>query len=165
MNDHHITSERKEYLCRKKEILYRKAHGKIILNTYLSKVAYMFPSEEKPEILSLEETDVILERFRYAFAGIFKKTTEISTHNLCTELSAIQGSGKSFYVLIDDDWKYCGMLKVDKIETLDVAIEFGRKILNDLFFISVDMSLTVSFDFFEMDGDYLIEIEKRCKPA
>ena len=160
MNENSMTPERKEHLYQKKDILYRKAHGKMILDNYLSKVAYMFPFEKQPELLPLEETDAALEQFRLVSSDLAKETAQISVHELCLELLAIQGSGKSFYVLIDDDWRYCGILKIEKIETLNVALEFGNTIMNDLFFISVDMSLAINLDFFEVDGVYVIDIEK-----
>jgi len=160
MGKYHITPERKEYLYQKKEILYRKGHGKIIFGAYLSKIAYMFPLEKHPKLFSLEETDAILKRFHLVSAEICKETKEISAHDLCAELLAIKNSGKSFYVLIDHDWSFCGILKIDKIEILNEAIEFGDKIYDDLIFISDDMSFAVSLNFYEMDGEYYIEVDK-----
>ncbi|AOK56974.1 hypothetical protein WT15_00015 [Burkholderia stagnalis] len=65
-----------------------------------------------------------------------------------------------FYVLIDDDWKYCGMLLVRSMEGINVDVEFGDKILNDIVFVSADMSSAMSFDFFEVAGSYLIDVKR-----
>ena len=163
MNERHTDSEKREHLHKKKELLYRKAHGKVILDSYLSKVAYIFPSEVQPKLLSLEETDAILEHFRIASTQIHKESTRIFAHELRIELLAIQKSGETFYVLIDDDWKYCGAIKIDHIEKLNTSAKFADIILNDLFFISSDMSMAVSLDFFEMNDEYFIDIDKWCK--
>lgn len=80
-----------------------------------------------------------------------------------SEFSLIKNFGREFYVLIDEDWKYCGLLKVGVIGLLNVALEFGVEILDDLVFISADMSLAVDFDFFEMDGVRLIDIKRWSK--
>lgn len=147
----------------RKALLYRKVSGKKILAIYLSKVAKLFPSLDRQVFLSLEETDAFLERFRLACAGLHHGTTRISADELHSELSVIRDSGKNFYVLIDEDWKYCGLLEAKEIGDLNVAIEFDEKISNDLVFISTDMSQAFNFDFFEMDGHRLVDVKKWWK--
>ncbi|WP_175676543.1 hypothetical protein [Burkholderia ambifaria] len=147
----------------RKELLFRRANGKKICGTYLSKVAALFPSLDRPELLSLEETDSILERFRLIRAGLSRETMRIPTEEVRSEFSLIKNFGREFYILIDEDWKYCGLLKVGAIGLLNVALEFGTEILDDLVFISADMSLAVDFDFFEMDGVRLIDIKRWSK--
>ena len=156
MSEKHVSEYRKE-------LLFRRANGKKIAGAYLSKVAVLFPSLDCPELLSLEETDSILERFRLDRAGYRQEAMRISADELHSELSLIRDFGGSFYVLIDGDWKYCGLLKVGEIGLLNVAVEFGCEILNDLVFISADMSVAVDFDFFEMDGVRLIDIKRWSK--
>ncbi|WGY68780.1 hypothetical protein KEC55_01945 [Burkholderia cepacia] len=156
MSENHVGEYRKE-------LLFRRANGKKILGAYLSKVAVLFPSLARPELLSLEETDLILERFRLVCADLRQEKIRIPAGDVHSQLSAIRNFGGGFYVLVDEDWKYCGLLKVGAIETLNVLVEFGGEILNDLVFISTDMSLVVDFDFFEMNGLQLIDIKKWCK--
>jgi len=84
----------------------------------------------------------------------------IPVEEVRSEFSLIKNFGREFYILIDEDWKYCGLLKVGAIGLLNVALEFGAEILDDLVFISADMSLAVDFDFFEMDGVRLIDIKR-----
>ncbi|WP_321807810.1 hypothetical protein [Burkholderia sp. BCC1993] len=156
MSENHVTEYRKE-------LLFRRANGKKILGAYLSKVAVLFPSLARPELLSLEETDSILDRFRLTCADLRQEKIRIPAGELHSQLSDIRNFGGGFYVLVDEDWKYCGLLKVGAIEILNVVVEFGGEILNDLVFISTDMSLVVDFDFFEMNGLQLIDIKKWCK--
>ncbi|WP_157768073.1 hypothetical protein [Burkholderia ambifaria] len=156
MSEKHVSEYRKE-------LLFRRANGKKISGAYLSKVAALFPSLDRPELLSLEETDLILERFRLIRAGYRQDAMRVHAEELHSELSLIRDFGGSFYIFIDGDWKYCGLLKVGAIGLLNVAVEFGREILNDLFFVSADMSLAVDFDFFEMDGVRLIDVRRWSK--
>lgn len=144
----------------RKELLYRKANGKKVLNDYLGKIASLFPAEDRPEIVPLEETDIALNRFKEASDRLHREATRISRGELHTELSAMRGHHGSFYVLIDEDWKYCGMLLTRSMEGLNVSVQFGDRILNDLIFISADMSVATSFDFFEISGNYLIDVQK-----
>jgi hypothetical protein len=147
----------------RKELLFRRATGKRICGTYLSKVAALFPSLDRPELLSLEETDSILERFRLIRAGLSQETIRTPVEGVRSEFSLIKNFEREFYVLIDEDWKYCGLLKVGVIGLLNVALEFGAEILEDLVFISADMSLAVDFDFLEMEGVRLIDIKRWSK--
>ncbi|WP_175657393.1 hypothetical protein [Burkholderia ambifaria] len=147
----------------RKELLFRRANGKRICGTYLSKVVALFPSFDRPEFLSLEETDSILERFRLIRAGLSRETMRIPVEEFRSEFSIIKDFGCEFHVLIDQDWKYCGLLKVGAIGLLNVALEFAAEILDDLIFISADMSLAVDFDFFEMDGVRLVDIKRWSK--
>jgi len=147
----------------RKELLFRRANGKKIFGAYLVKVAVLFRSLDRPELLSLEETDSILERFGLIRAGYRQEAMRIPAAEIRSELSFIKNFGRGFYVLIDEDWKYCGLLKVGTIGLLNVVVEFGHGILNDIVFISDDMSLAVDLDFFEMDGVRLMDIKRWSK--
>lgn len=145
--------------CRK-DLLYRKANGKRILNDYLGKINSLFPAECQPDLLSLEETDKILNRFKIASTQLHLDTTQIPANILHSELSGMKNHRGNFYVLIDEDWKYCGILLVKSLTDINVHVEFGDKILNDLIFISVDMSAAIGFDFFEVSENHLIDVNR-----
>ena len=153
MSEHSVSQYRKE-------LLYRKASGKKVLNDYLGKIASLFPTEDRPEIVPLEETDVALNRFKEASGRLHRETARISAGELHAELSAMRRHQGDVYVLIDEDWKHCGMLLTRSMEGLNVSVQFGKKILNDLIFISADMSAATSFDFFEVAGNYLIDMQR-----
>ncbi|QIX16438.1 hypothetical protein [Burkholderia multivorans] len=144
----------------RKELLYRKATGKRMLSDYLEKVVSLFPAQDRSEIISLEETDAALDRFKAASTLLHQETGRISTTELHAELSVVKGRQGGFFVFIDDDWKYCGMLLVRSMGGLNVGIEFGDKILNDIVFMSADMSFAISFDYFEVAGSHLIEVKR-----
>ncbi|KDR34245.1 hypothetical protein [Caballeronia sp. GAOx1] len=144
----------------KKELLYRKANGKKLLNEYLGKIASLFPTEDRSEIIPLEETDAVLDRFKAASTQLHQKTERISGSGLHVELSAMKDHHRDMYVLIDEDWRYCGILRVKSTESLNVDFEFGNKILNDIVFIWADMSAAISFDFFEVSGNRLIDVKR-----
>jgi hypothetical protein len=144
----------------RKELLYRKVNGKKIFNDYLGKIASLFPTGGRPDLLSLEETDAVLNRFKAVSAQLRLDTVRIPATTLHAELSDMKNNRGNFYVLIDEDWKCCGMLTVKDLADINVRVEFGDKILNDLIFISGDMSAAISFDFFEVAGNHLIDVKK-----
>ncbi|KWI59476.1 hypothetical protein WT72_10895 [Burkholderia pseudomultivorans] len=144
----------------RKELLYRKAAGERILSDYFEKLLSLFPAQDRSEIISLEETDAELDRFTVASTRLHQETGRISTSEPRAELSVMKRRQGEFFVLVDDDWKYCGMLLVRSMEDLNVGIEFGDKILNDIVFVSTDMSFATSFDYFEVAGSYLIDVKR-----
>jgi hypothetical protein len=147
-------------MSNQKDLLYRKANGKKLLNAYLEKTSSLFSAGSGLEIISLEETDLVLDRFKIMSAQLKHEARRISRGELHIELSAIKRHRKGFYIFIDEDWKYCGALLVPNLEALNVNVEFGKKILNDMIFVSCEMSFAISFDFSESAGSYLIDIEK-----
>jgi hypothetical protein len=46
------------------------------------------------------------------------------------------------------------------MQALNKDAVFGEVILNDLFFISTNMSPVISYDFYEMNGKWLIDIKR-----
>ncbi|WP_347555813.1 hypothetical protein [Robbsia sp. KACC 23696] len=142
----------------KKEILYRKANGKKIHNDYLRKIASLLPLKDQWETLSLEETDAILNRFRDASARLLQRKRQISLQEIHLVIAGIKQVGGPFYILIDEDWKYCGMLISNGVFNINSLFYFDEKILNDVIFISSDMSMAVSLDFFEVNGKSLIDV-------
>jgi len=144
----------------KRELLYRKAHGKKLMDAYLSKVAQLFPSGKQPELLALEETDIFLNKFRLLHAELHKEAFRIFPSKLHVELLIIRNSDKKFHVMIDEDWKYCGMLKSREIKLLNTYAMFGEMILNDMVFISDDMSFAYHFDFSQENGVDVIDVTK-----
>ncbi|WP_175924438.1 hypothetical protein [Burkholderia latens] len=144
----------------RKDLLYRKVAGKKILSDYLGKVASLFPAEDRPEIVSLEETDIFLERFKEESTRLHQEVGRISRSELHAELVVMKDRRGDFYVLIDEDWKYCGMVLVRTMKDLNADVEFGDKILNDIVFVSADMSFAISFYFFDVADKYLIDIKR-----
>ncbi|MEN8513848.1 hypothetical protein [Burkholderia sp. RS02] len=143
----------------KKELLYRRVRGKTILNEYLRKVAALFSVGAQKEIIPLDKTDAILEKFKDGSARLRTRKRRISLRGVGVALSKIKKSNlDSFYVLIDDDWKYCGALLVKNMGSIDISLRFGEVVLNDLLFISDDLSKAMSLDFFEMDGISLVDV-------
>jgi len=143
----------------KKELLYRRVRGKTILNEYLRKVAALFSVGAQKEIIPLDKTDAIFEKFKEGSARLRARKRRISLRGVGVALSKIKKSNlDSFYVLIGDDWKYCGALLVKNMGGIDISLRFGEVVLNDLLFISDDLSKAMSLDFFEMDGISLVDV-------
>jgi uncharacterized Fe-S center protein len=142
----------------KKEVLYRKANGKKIHEDYLRKIASLLPLKDQWETLSLEETDATINRFRDLSVQLQQRKKQISPEEIHLVISEIKKAGGAFYILIDEDWKYCGMLISNNIFNINTLFKFGQQILNDVIFISTDMSRAVSLDLFEINGKSLVDV-------
>ncbi|NTY35601.1 hypothetical protein FCJ57_04155 [Burkholderia diffusa] len=144
---------------RKRELLYRKANGKKILDGYLRKVAALFPSAIQEDLVSLEATDAVLAKFNECRVTLRVRKRRISPLRIRLVLSWISKTYlDGFYVLMDEDWRYCGALRVIESRSINREFTFGEVILNDLVFISPDMKKAISLDFFGMNGTALIDI-------
>lgn len=144
---------------RKRELLYRRANGKKILDGYLRKVAALFPTAGQEDLVSLEATDAVLSEFGEHRLTLRSRRRRISPLAIRLVLSMISKTyHDGFYVLIDEDWRYCGALRVNDPRSINRSFLFGEAILDDLVFISPGMERAISLDFFEMNGAALIDI-------
>ncbi|EIX4100208.1 hypothetical protein RA241_004270 [Cronobacter sakazakii] len=141
----------------KKELLYRKAKGKIIYESYKAKIASLFKME--PDFLSfigLESTDNILYKSNAFDIRQTKKRLDVK--DLSLYLLQLKKSFGSCYVFLDDDWCYCGAFSVPSLQNLNEHFLFGDEILNDVLFISMDLRQSISLDYYEMNNVYYIDV-------
>ncbi|ELY5855578.1 hypothetical protein ACV6RK_004071 [Cronobacter malonaticus] len=141
----------------KKELLYRKAKGKIICESYKAKIASLFKME--PGFLSfidLEATDNILYKSNAFDTRQTKKRLDVK--DLSLYLLQLKKSFGSCYVFLDDDWCYCGAFSVPSLQDLNENFLFGNEILNDVLFISMDLRQSISLDYYEMNNVYYIDV-------
>ncbi|EGT4374143.1 hypothetical protein AUM47_22105 [Cronobacter malonaticus] len=141
----------------KKKLLYRKAKGKIICESYKAKIASLFKME--PGFLSfidLEATDNILYKSNAFDTRQTKKRLDVK--DLSLYLLQLKKSFGSCYVFLDDDWCYCGAFSVPSLQDLNENFLFGNEILNDVLFISMDLRQSISLDYYEMNNVYYIDV-------
>lgn len=141
----------------KKELLYRKAKGKMIYELYKAKIASLFKME--PDFLSfidLEATDNILYKSNAFDTRQTKKRLDVK--DLSLYMLQLKKSFGSCYVFLDDDWCYCGAFSVPSLQELNENFLFGDEVLNDVLFISMDLRQSISLDYYEMNNVYYIDV-------
>lgn len=147
----------------KKSLLYRKAGGKKIFAGYLVKVKYILDDDAIPEFLSLEETDSVINNFMASTNQLTTEIRNIPPEDLPGEMAAVSHIGGRFYILIDEDWRQCGLLEIDDIGRINTGVSFGKIISNDISLIAHDFSFFINFDFYENNGIYRIEVTQRSR--
>lgn len=141
----------------KKELLYRKVNGKRFIGDYISKVTSLFlVNENDLEFMSLEDTDEILS---FSKEINFKdERIKLLPHELSGFLRGLKNDNSSYYVFIDEDWKYCGSFVIPSLFLLNERFTFGKEIINDILLISTDLSKIISLDYYEVNNKYFIDI-------
>lgn len=141
----------------KKELIYRRANGKVIYELYKTKIASIFKVEPAClTFLDLEETDGLLSKSNAFDTRKTKEKLDIKDLKpYILELKKILGP---YYVFLDEDWIYCGAFTVPSLQELNEDFHFGNEILNDLLFISMDLRQSISLDYYEINGVYYIDV-------
>jgi hypothetical protein len=152
----------------RRSFLFRRAHGKTIFDVYLSKIASVVVSDMADiSLLGLEETDCMMEKYREKLRALDTVISVTKFTNEGTEICLDKTmdffpdftKGKAF-VLIDHDWEYCGAFIIESIDSIQNKILFGDKISDVIGIMSDDLTETIYFDCYEMNGKYYIEIER-----
>lgn len=143
----------------RKALLYRRANGRKIISSHLHKVAEICPSSDHKNLISLEETDSLLVEFNSRRTALLEFRRRISPHEIQEVLETISKTYKGgAYIFIDEDWRYCGALRIAESWMINKEFRFGPKIINDLIFIDVGMEKAISLDYFEINGDTLVDV-------
>ncbi|NIF23096.1 hypothetical protein [Candidatus Pantoea multigeneris] len=141
----------------KKELLYRKANGKRLAEDYVYKVVSLFTVDENSLVfMGLKETDEVLSSS--CGAKVKEEKIKVLQHELGDFLKELKNDDSSYYVFIDEDWKYCGSFIISSLCLLNENFSFGKKIINDILFISTDFKKSISLDYYELNGDFFIDI-------
>ena len=73
---------------------------------------------------------------------------------------------REFYVLVDEDWKYCGAVLVRSGGTLNCNFNFDDNTSDELRFIVADFSTQITVDYVQDSGECLYEcsIKRYMRP-
>ena len=141
----------------KKELLYRKANGKHLVKDYICKITSLFSVDKKSLVfMELKETDEVLSSS--CGTKVKDEKIKLSQHELDGFLKELKHDNSSYYVFIDEDWKYCGSFIISSLYLLNENFVFGERIINDILFISADFKKSISLDYYEENGAYFIDI-------
>ncbi|MFK8256633.1 hypothetical protein ACFL9S_02485 [Erwinia sp. AnSW2-5] len=146
----------------KKELLYRKANGKMVFESYLSKInSLVCCNVDALNLLSLEFTDDVLKKSLMNERRSIKNKIE---NKLLSEFfDKIKKYDSGFFVFIDDDWKYCGAFLISSLNSLRDDFSFGDNVLNNVLLISDDFSIYIDLDYYEMMGENYIDVKESLR--
>lgn len=141
----------------KKELLFRKASGKRLAKDYVSKIVSLFSVDENSLVfMGLEETDEVL--FSSCETKVKDERVKVLQHELGDFLKELKNDNSSYFVFIDEDWKYCGSFIISSLCLLNENFSFGKEVINDVLFISTDFKKSISLDYYEINGIFFIDI-------
>ena len=152
----------------RKQILIRKAQGRLLKDRYMEKISDLFHVDTSlTQFIGIEESDQIVHCFYNSGTPLkkTKKTYSLDSNNKISDvlLEVKKCARGEYYVFIDSDWEYCGAFLLNDIEMLNENFVFGKTII-DCFFI-VNKNLTDAYlldyydDYTEMGHVYFIDIE------
>jgi hypothetical protein len=133
----------------KRDLLYRASQGKIIVNHLEKKLEKLLISTQAHKnLIDLAKTDKII--------GILNEMNVIECTerkftciNECFSFVASKISGRNCYILIDDDWKYCGALHIDPEVRLNTEFNFDENNSDEIRFIFCDLTTQITIDYFQ----------------
>ena len=151
----------------KKELLYRKAQEKKILSAFEKKISGLFLDRHLQKLrLNLPETDRIINFIRALHVTQCIERTYTSLGD-CFDFVSAEIEEREFYVLVDEDWKYCGAVLVGSGATLNCNFNFDNNTSDELRFVVADFSTQITVDYVHGSGESLYEcsIKRYCQAS
>lgn len=141
----------------KREILYRKAQGKNLFVRYKEKINFLLGLQaDETLLLSLPETDNIISELKKK-RQIFCERIEFASVTECFSFTSSQIEDRKYYLLMDEDWKYCGAYKIENDFSLSAEFDFDKFKSDEIRLISTDFSAQISIDYSESYGEKIFE--------
>ena len=150
----------------KRELLYRKAQEKKLLGAFEKKISGLFLERHLQKLrLNLPETDRIINFIRSLHVTQCIEKTYTSLGD-CFDFVSAEIEEREFYVLVDEDWKYCGAVSVGSGATLNCNFNFDNNTSDELRFIVADFSTQITVDYVQDSGECLYEcsIKRYMRP-
>ncbi|MFJ2319880.1 hypothetical protein [Pseudomonas sp. NPDC087817] len=131
----------------RRELLYRKAQYKNVLGRYSKKTSLLLahPFDERL-LLSLPATDSIISDLR-SRREILCEFTEFSSIAECLRFTSSLMDDREYYLLMDEDWKFCGAYKVKSGVRLCEGFDFDSTDSDEIRLISSDFTAQFSIDY------------------
>ncbi|MGT8859238.1 hypothetical protein [Enterobacter sp. 186315] len=129
----------------KRALLYRKAQANICKNDYFNKIqSFTNNIVIESDFLTLEETDNIIKHLNDKKINS-KIKVEIDNYQQVVAFIKEKGAGFSSYLLIDGEWKLCGMYKLSS--QLSSDYNFDELHSDEIRLISSDLSFQIQIDY------------------
>lgn len=129
----------------KRALLYRKAQGNVHKVDYFNKMHLLTDcTVDQEQLLTLEETDGIIESLKKKKNDL-KKTLQTNDYQQIISFIEEKTGDLIFHLLIDEDWKFCGAYRTNKI-LLD-NYNFNILKSDEIRIISHDLSSQIRIDY------------------
>ncbi|MGV7960808.1 hypothetical protein QPK13_06705 [Photorhabdus tasmaniensis] len=131
----------------RKSLLYRKSQGNVCREEYLNKIKSITNElVNVSDFLSLEETDLIINSLKN------KKiisSNEVEIYS-CQDLASFikeKVTGVSYYLLMDEKWKFCSAYKIDRNLDYNQDYHFNDLYSDEIRIIACDLSFQIQIDY------------------
>jgi len=131
----------------RKETLFRKLEGRNRKEKYLRKITSLIDGDINPiNFVSLEYSDFIAN----AIVKKNKKATKINVSSFYEIIDFFKEklSKNEFYILMDCDWKYCGMYKANAGSAYNRSYDFIGLGVDDIELLVADMSFCIHIEYY-----------------
>ncbi|WP_330986318.1 MULTISPECIES: hypothetical protein [Enterobacterales] len=139
----------------KRELLYRKAQGKMHQEAYVNKIqSFIGVAVDTNKFLDLEATDRIINELK-AREIKSKQRVDISNYKDLIFFIKEKVGHSFFYLLIDEEWKFCGAYKSTK--PLSEKYNFDKLCSDEIRITSCDLSFQIQIDYehSEIECEYI----------
>lgn len=140
----------------KRTLLYRKAQANVCKSDYFNKIqSFTDGTVDEGNFLSLEETDDVINALKKK--EILSKTKiEIDSYQQLFEFIKGKVAGLPSYLLIDEEWKFCGMYKINNEFSSDY--DFDKLKSDEIRVIPYDLSfqIQIDYDYNEIECEYIV---------
>lgn len=140
----------------KRALLYRKAQANVCKNDYFNKIqSFTNNTVVGGNFLTLEETDDIINSLKDREINS-KIKVEIDNYQQVVEFIKGKVAGLSSYLLIDEEWKLCGMYKISSEFSSDY--NFDKLHSDEIRIIPCDLSfqIQIDYDYNKIECEYIM---------
>ncbi len=146
----------------KRELLYRKALGKIVFHLYKGKIQFLLDKEVNDSLfLDLFQTDCLITKLTEGIK-ISTEHFEFATTRKCFEFVSSTIIAGNYFLLIDADWRYCGAYTHEVPPILNPTFDFNKFHSDEIRLISADFSTEITIDYSDTHNTKLFEL-RICK--
>lgn len=146
----------------RRELLYRKARGKIVFHLYKEKIQLLLDKEINDSLfLDLLQKDCLITKLTEGIK-ISTEHFEFATTGKCFEFASPKITTGSYFILIDADWRYCGAYMHEDPPILNPTFDFNKFHSDEIRLISADFSTEITIDYSDTHNTKLFEL-RICK--
>lgn len=141
----------------KRELLYRKAHGKSLISLYKTKLSLLLGTQPDDTLfLSLSETDDVIKKLMQR-KSLSTENAEFTTLSECLKCYSTRVIDGEYVLLLDEDWRYCGAYRVRNV-TINADFDFNRLQSDEIRLISEDLRAEIAIDYCEFYNEEIFEL-------
>ncbi|MGK4333027.1 hypothetical protein [Lonsdalea quercina] len=136
----------------KKELLYRKAQGKMVFDKFKFKLNALLSNNENFTYLGLQETDEVISNIK-GKSIFFEERCGLKTYIELSKYINEHIRLCDYYLFIDSDWKYCGAVFLKSGFRILDSFDFDEVVSDEIRLISCDFNEMLSIDYSNSVGD------------